>query len=233
MKKGNWPLVIIILVIIAFIIGYGRNVIVRNQKAKENINSICQGRTLQNKEITDIKPLGTANAPILLEVYSDYQCPACANYYVNTIKQVEKDYVDTGKVKLVYKDIAVEKKDISDLEAQAAHCANDQGKFWEYHDKLMTLRSQTSDPNVYTRYNLEDIAKDTGLDECEFDLCLESGKYTQLVESDTKEAIKQIHTIPTSYLNGTMITDTDGNAVGAMSYSSLKTMLDKVLSSNN
>ncbi|MFA5392621.1 MAG: thioredoxin domain-containing protein [Candidatus Paceibacterota bacterium] len=225
-KKINWTIIIIILIITAFLIGYGKNLVSLNKTDK------CEGKTLQNKEVTEILPLGEAQALVLLEVYSDYQCPFCGRYYVETIKPMIKDYVDVGKVKLLYKDIAFEGNK-SQWAAEAVRCANDQGKFWAYHDKITTVRYQTNNTQIYNKTNLIKTAQELGLDECEFTLCLESGKYTELVKNDTQEAWNKINGTPTSFLNNKMVANDKGENLGAMSYEILKAEIEKILSSKN
>jgi len=225
MKKINWTFIIITLIIAAFLIGYGKNLISLN---KIDQNSICEGKTLQNQEITEILSLGEDQAPVLLEVYSDYQCPFCGRYYVEAIKPMIKDYVDAGKVKLLYKDIAFEGEG-SQRAAEAVHCANDQGKFWEYHDKITTTRYQANNNQIYDKTNLIKAAQELGLDECEFTLCLESGKYTKLVKNDTQGAWSKINGTPTSFLNSKMVANDKGENLGAMSYEMLKSTIDELL----
>ncbi len=229
MKKINWTVLLIILIITAFLVGYGKNLISLNKTEK---NQICEGKTLQNKEMTEILPLGEDQALVLLEVYSDYQCPFCGRYYVEAIKPMIKDYVDVGKAKLLYRDIAFE-GDKSQWAAEAVRCANDQDKFWEYHDKITTIRYQTNNTQIYNKNNLIKTAQELGLDECEFTLCLESGKYTKLVQNDTQGAWSKINGTPTSFLNNEMITNDKGENLGAMSYEILKAEIEKVLSSKN
>ena len=225
MKKINWTFVIIVLIIAAFLIGYGKNLV---SLKKTDQNSICEGKTLQNQEITEIQPLGDVQAPVLLEVYSDYQCPACAYYYTNSIKQLIKDYVETDKIKLLYDDLAFE-GNRSQWAAEAVHCANDQGKFWEYHDKIMTVRYQSNNTVIYDKANLIKAAQELNLDECEFTLCLESGKYTKLVKDDTQGAWSKINGTPTSFLNSKMVANDKGKNLGAMSYEMLKSTIDELL----
>jgi len=225
MKKINWTLVIIIFIITAFLISYGKNLI---SLKKTEQNPICQGKTLQNQEITEIQPLGDAQASVLLEVYSDYQCPFCGRYYVETIKPMIKDYVEANKLKLVYQDIAFEGEG-SQRAAEAVHCANDQGKFWEYHDKILTARYQTNNTGIYDKSNLIKAAQELGLDECEFTLCLESGKYTKLVQNDTQGARSKIEGTPTTFLNGKIVSDDKGQSLGAMPYTMLKSKIEEVL----
>jgi len=225
MKKINWTFVIIVLIIAAFLIGYGKNLV---SLKKTDQNSICEGKTLQNQEITEIQPLGDVQAPVLLEVYSDYQCPACAYYYTNSIKQLIKDYVETDKIKLLYDDLAFE-GNRSQWAAEAVHCANDQGKFWAYHDKIMTVRYQSNSTVIYDKANLIKAAQELNLDECEFTLCLESGKYTKLVKDNTEQALKKITGMPTTFINGRMVADDKGENLGAMSYDKLSLKIEEAL----
>lgn len=225
MKKTNWTLIIIILLLIAFLVGYGKNLISKN---KDDQQLPCKGYTLQNTKITEVPALGNATSSIVLQVYSDYQCPFCARYYVETIKPIIKEYVDTGKIRLIYHDIAFEGPR-SQWAFEAAHCANDQNKFWEYHDKILTLRYQTNNTNVYEKDSLKKIAKELGLNECEFNLCLDSGKYAQLAQIDTQKAFSKITGTPTSFLNDTMITNDKGQNLGAMPYTTLKNKIEELL----
>lgn len=228
MKKINWTFIIIILIIAVFLIGYGKNLVSHN---KTNQNPICEGKTLQNKEITVIQPVGSATSTNLLEVYSDYQCPYCGRYYVETIKPFMQDYVDTGKIKLLYHDIAFEGEG-SQRAAEAGRCANDQGKFWEYHDKIMTTHYETNSIQIYEKNNLIQAARDLGLDECEFTLCLESGKYTKVIQTETQEAFNKIKGTPTSFLNGQILADSKGESLGAMPYAILKSKIEELLQNN-
>ncbi len=88
-------------------------------------------------EIGDSPVKGDANAPITIVEFSDFQCPFCARFYTQTLGQIEREYIDTGKVKLVYKDFPLNSiHPNAQKAAEAARCAGEQNKFWEYHDKL-------------------------------------------------------------------------------------------------
>ena len=79
--------------------------------------------------------LGDKNAPITLVEFGDYQCHFCNQYYHNTEHELIEKYVKTGKVKMLFKDFTIIGPD-SKTAALATHCANEQNKFWEYHDIL-------------------------------------------------------------------------------------------------
>ncbi len=87
--------------------------------------------------------LGKKDAPIVFIEFSDFQCPFCGRFYIDTEGKIIKDYVDTGKVLFVYKDFPLKQiHALAQKAAEAANCANDQGKFWEYHDKLFDNQVQ-------------------------------------------------------------------------------------------
>jgi protein-disulfide isomerase len=91
-------------------------------------------------DVSGLPYLGKADAPILFVGYGDYQCSFCRRFHDETLPYLKEKYFDTGKAKFVYKDFTIFGAD-SQLIAQAARCAGDQGKFWQYHAKAFTLNS--------------------------------------------------------------------------------------------
>ena len=79
--------------------------------------------------------LGDPNAPVNIVEYGDYQCPFCARFFLETEEKIRENYIGPGKANMIYKDLAFLGPESLDA-ALAANCAADQGKFWEYHDKL-------------------------------------------------------------------------------------------------
>ena len=130
--------------------------------------------------------LGSSDAPITLVEFGDYQCHFCNKFFHETEFNIVKNYVETGKVKIIFKDFTIIGPD-SVGAAQAAHCANDQGKFWEYHDEL--YNNYTGENNGWAASeNLVTFAQNIGLDEDEFIQCLSVGKYKKLVEASSADA---------------------------------------------
>ena len=125
--------------------------------------------------------LGDANAPLTIVEFSDYQCPFCKRFRDQTLDQLKSNYIDTGKVKFVYKDYPLSFHAEAQGSAEAALCAKDQDKYWEYHD---TLFSDTQKWIGIGTSGFKLIASDLGLDESTFADCLDSGKYTQEVKDD-------------------------------------------------
>lgn len=85
--------------------------------------------------------IGNANAPVTMIEFSDYQCPFCLRFWSETLPQIKKDYIDTGKVKFVYRDFPLNIHPMAEPSARAANCAGEQGKYWEYHDKIFSEQS--------------------------------------------------------------------------------------------
>ena len=93
--------------------------------------------TRQTVEVGDLPALGNANAKVTLVEFSDYQCPFCARHFIQSEPQIIKEYVDTGKVKFYYRDFPLPQiHPGAQKAAEAARCAGDQNKYWEYHDSL-------------------------------------------------------------------------------------------------
>jgi protein-disulfide isomerase len=112
----------------------------------------------------------------LVEI-TDYQCPFCGRHARETLPQIEKEYVDTGKVKYYVIDLPLEGLHRDAFKAATAvRCANEQGKYWQMHDQLFANQQKLSDWD--TR------AAAAGLDTAQFDACLSSGKYDQDVRKD-------------------------------------------------
>jgi len=130
--------------------------------------------------------LGSDDAPITLVEFGDYQCFFCNKFFHDTEESILKNYVETGKVKIIFKDFTIIGPD-SIVAAQAAHCANDQGKYWEYHDEL--YNNWAGENNGWaSSENLVKFAKNIRLNDDEFNQCMISGKYQQLVSSSSADA---------------------------------------------
>ena len=154
---------------------------------------------------------GNPNSKVVLVEYADYQCPFCGRFYSDTVQSIEKDYVTTGKIAYVYRDFAFLGAE-SQKSAEAASCANDQGKYWEYHNYLFTHQSGENQGN-FADNKLEAFAGTLGLDTNQFNTCLESGKYTQAVKNSTAEGTSiGVNGTPHSFIlvDGKVVSDVNG-----------------------
>ena len=132
---------------------------------------------------------GDPEAPITILEFSDFQCPFCARFHIQTLPQLMEEYIDDGKVNLVYRDFPIQSIHPNALPAHvAAECANEQGRYWEYHDILFEQQNDWNrlDSNSLIS-KLSEYATDLGLEQQQFDSCLGSGKYIQEIQNDLKD----------------------------------------------
>lgn len=130
--------------------------------------------------------LGDENAPITLVEFGDYQCFFCNKFFHETESSIVKNYVETGKVKIIFKDFTIIGPD-SIAAANAAHCAKDQDKFWEYHDTL--YNNWGGENNGWaSSENLLKFAQSIELNEEIFVKCMVEKKQDSLVTSSTNDA---------------------------------------------
>lgn len=130
--------------------------------------------------------LGDPNAPVTLVEFGDYQCYFCNQFFHTTEDDLFKNYVETGKVKVIFKDYTIIGPD-SIAAAHATHCADDQGKFWEYHDTLYD--HWTGENNGWaSSENLLQFARNIGLDIDEFSNCMLDSKYTSIITNSNQDA---------------------------------------------
>jgi protein-disulfide isomerase len=145
---------------------------------------------------------GQTSAPVSIEIFSDFQCPVCARAE-NMLHQIAAKYLDTGKVKVIYRHFAFIGAE-SEWAAQAAECAGEQGQFWQYGNFLFTHQAGENQ-GAFARSNLKQFATQIGLDGNAFDACLDSGKYAASVKQDTDEGTRRgVRSTPTFFVNGKM-----------------------------
>lgn len=149
---------------------------------------------------------GQANAPVTMIEFSDFQCPFCGRFFQQTLSKIEENYIKTGKVKFVYRDFPLSFHPQAQAAAEAAECADEQGKFWEMHDKIFQNQQSMSEES-YKKW-----AEEIGLDTEKFNNCLDTGKYAQEVQKDFQDGQKAgVSGTPTFFINGKKI-------VGAQPY---------------
>jgi protein-disulfide isomerase len=168
----------------------------------------------QDIKIGDAPTIGPSNAKVTLVAFSDFQCPFCSRA-VPTLKQVEDTY--KGKIRVAFKQMPLPFHDKAHLAAEAALAANEQGKFWEMHDKLFANQQNLDRPA------LEKYAEELGLNMSKFKAALDSGKFKDRVDREAKEgnAVGATGT-PTFFINGHIL-------VGAQPFDAFKTAIDAEL----
>ena len=132
--------------------------------------------------------LGNPNAPITLVEFGDYQCHYCHVFFESIEGKIMKKYIETGKVKMIFKDYNIIGKD-SVKASQGAHCANDQGLFWEYHDILYS--NWTGENNGWASgANLANYAQDIGLEMNQWTDCMSQQKHSKTILDSNEDAKK-------------------------------------------
>jgi len=125
--------------------------------------------------------LGNSDAPITVLEWGDYQCTYCYKFHQNTLDTINDEFIKTGKVKLVFKDFPLNGPD-SLLAAEASYCAEDQGKYWEFHDEV--YKNWAGERTGWiTRESLDRFAMTVNLDLEKFNTCLDEKKYQDKVNS--------------------------------------------------
>jgi len=123
--------------------------------------------------------LGNPSAPITIVEWGDYQCTYCHAFHQTGLNSLIQEYINTGKANLVFRDFPLNGPD-SVLAAEASYCANDQDKYWSYHDELYKNWAGERTGWVNAK-SLDQFASTVGLDPVQFDKCLNDKKYEQKV----------------------------------------------------
>lgn len=179
--------------------------------------------------------LGAANAPVTMIEFSDYECPFCKRHFMEVFPDIKKEYIDTGKVKLVFRDyIAVPSHNpLATSQALAAQCAKElggDGAYFAYHDAVFT--KTTSNGAGMKLSDLNVIAKDMALDTAKFQECLDSQKYKAEIAKDQADgAAAGVNGTPSFFIGKSTADGTiDGTMVeGAQPYAAFKAAIDKAL----
>lgn len=171
---------------------------------------------------------GSANAPLVLVEFSDYECPFCIRHFTQTMPELDREYIQTGKLRYVFMDFPIDQLHPAALKAhEAARCAGEQGKFWELHDRLFSPAGTHGVPQ------LKNLASQVGVDRARFDACLDSGRMQGPVRAsiDTASQLGADGT-PQMYLG---VADANGtlriirSIRGAVPYGQFKQLLDGLL----
>ena len=165
---------------------------------------------------------GNENASVTVVEFSDYQCPFCKRHFDQTADQLMKEYVDTGKVRYMFRDLPLSFHANAHVAAEAARCAGDQDQYEAYHDKLFenqTVWAEVSDPaTIFSGY-----ATELGMNAGTFSSCFSSGEHKAAVDEDLALARKAgASGTPTFFVNGKRL-------VGAQPFAAFKTMVDAEL----
>lgn len=242
LDKSYVPLLVILLIIAAFLLGMlttkvqylektggvvkGAADTVNNPPAKPAAptNKAAAPNEKVNVEVGRKPILGNKNAKVTVIEFADFQCPFCERLWKETLSQLKKDYIDTGKIKFAFRHYPLPFHQNAQKAAEASECANEQNKFWEYHDLLFENLKNWSPQNatdVITSFIA--YATQLNLNTSQFTSCLNSDKYKQQVADDLTAGQKVgVQGTPATFINGQLVS-------GAQPYTSFKTIIDQEL----
>jgi protein-disulfide isomerase len=159
---------------------------------------------------------GRADAPVLIVQFSDFECPYSRKFYKETMPQIEKDYIATGKVKFAYRDFPLGFHQQAVPAAVASRCAAKQGKYWEIFDQFSNLEKIDKDTIAMS-------AKLAGLDKDAFNVCINDPAVKGEVQKDMSEGFKfGVKGTPAFFINGRL-------TIGAVPFEVFKQMIDEEL----
>ncbi len=163
---------------------------------------------------------GEASAPVTIDEWADFQCPACGVFARQTEPQLIQTYVAKGQVKIVFHNFAFLGRE-SNWAAEAALCAGESGKFFEFHDRLYAAQAGENQ-GAFAKDKLKKMGSDLGLGPS-FATCVDSGKYAQSVRDEQNVGVgKGVSKTPTLFVNGKKYE-------GAYSFDEMKQIIDPLL----
>ncbi len=145
----------------------------------------------------DRPTLGNPDAIVTVVEFTDYQCPFCSRFEKSTFKQLKQTYIDTGKVRWVVLDMPLSFHKDALLASQAAHCANEQNKFWDLRELFFQNQKKLQAEHI------AQYAKQVGIQPEAFNQCINSNRYQQAIQRDIAEAEKQRITGTPTFVVGT------------------------------
>lgn len=181
---------IVPLIVITFLVGYAIGnyfpIVVDSSSSNNPVTPSRVQISIEN----DLS-LGDMNAPVVLVEFIDFQCQFCRRFYTETLGELEKEYIETGKVLLVVKNFPIESiHPAAQKASEAVECANDQDLWIEMHDKIYDEQNEIGIGTIqFTVNDIKSWATEIGLVSDIFNECLDSSKYAQKVQQDFEEGI--------------------------------------------
>lgn len=215
-RKTDLASLAILFLPLAFLLGIGGGYLIWGQDSDGRTNRAGQNTF---NPVGDDPALGPKDAPVTIVEFSDYQCPYCQRWYQQVLTRLLAEY--PGQIRFVYRDFPLTQiHPGAQPAAEAAECADDQGKYWDYHNALF------SGNYAFDRAGFLQIAADIGLDAAEFTACIDSGKHASEVLGDLQDGVSiGVQSTPTFYINGFKVE-------GALPYESFKNLIDQILAGN-
>jgi protein-disulfide isomerase len=220
--------VVIAIMFSAWIIGMsilGAGYMISKEVSKSNTAIVDENTPVGpiNIEVPAGLPvLGDNNAKVTVIEFADFQCPYCGDWQKTIFPKLKSEYIDTGKIRFVFMDFAFLGEE-SNKAAEAAKCAADQNRFWDYHDKLYASQKGENE-GAFSDSNLKVYAKELQLNTSEFNSCFDARIHKAIVEEGfNKGSGYGVTSTPTVYINGIQ-------ALGLLTYENYKQIIEAELS---
>ncbi|MCX6817766.1 MAG: DsbA family protein [Candidatus Aenigmarchaeota archaeon] len=217
-KKDGKPVYILSAALIIAVIAISLSAIfIYNMNRPVNPNGNGSNQTVGGISLDNDPMLGPADAKVTIVEFSEFVCPFCGRFARDTFPQIKANYIDTSKVRFVFRDYIVHPT--AQIASEASECAYEQGndKYWAYNEKLF------NNQGALTSDDLKAYASALGLDTAKFNECLDSGKYKADVDKDTAEGRSYgVTGTPTFFINGKKF-------VGAQPYAKFQAEIDAAL----
>ncbi|MBI4171057.1 MAG: DsbA family protein [Candidatus Aenigmarchaeota archaeon] len=231
----QWLVVVVIALVIGFGVGrftaptgstvQGSSSVLAPSQPSQPSGDSGAGPVKFDVSVDDDPSIGDQNAKVTIIEFSDFECPFCSRFFTQTLPQIDKEYISTGKVRLVYRDFPLNSIHPSAQKAaEAAECADEQGKWKAMHDWLFGSRDQWAGLGESASVaKFKEAAPTLGLNAAQFDSCLDSGKYKDEVDKDFQDGSNAgVSGTPSFFINGQQV-------VGAQPYSVFKQIIDREL----
>ncbi|RIK35462.1 MAG: hypothetical protein DCC55_30235 [Chloroflexi bacterium] len=168
--------------------------------------------------------LGNPDAPVTIQAWEDFLCPACAQWTAVIKPQLQTQYIDSGQVRLEFHQLPLRSHDPgASMGAHASLCAADQNQFWPYHDALFAAASSRGQAG-FTLNALADTARQVGLDERTFSQCMSSQQHRAAIDASLLEAQRlQLQATPSLLINGELVEN-------PFDFAAIQTRIDALLS---
>ena len=234
-NKLYLPLLVVLVVVAAYLLGVlttkvqyleGGSVsttVSESDLAPEDDSNV--GTTPVDVEIGHLPILGDKNAKVTVIEFSDFKCPFCKSLWNDTLPQLKKEYIDTGKIKFAYRHFPIDAiHPNAQKAAEASECANEQGNFWDYHDELFKNQSEWEGQSADEALDsFASYANSAGLNGASLKTCVESGKFADAVKKDVDAGTAAgVNGTPATFVNGILVS-------GAVPFSTFKSTIDEQL----
>lgn len=198
-KKNYWKFATVLIGIVFVIFLFKNNFL--SGAATGNEDSYANELVPGQLSLTDDDEFeGDPNAPVTIVEFSDFECPYCARFYNQAYQQIKEQYIDTGKVKFVYRDFPLGFHKDAQKAAEAAECAGEQDKYYEMHD-LLFEKGVDGGVSAFKQY-----AEELDLDTTEFNQCLDSGTMAGEVQKDMRDGqALGVQGTPAFFINGKLL----------------------------